>query len=139
MSGAALMMAALAGSLSVSALAGSPPRLEGPVDCEIGELCFIQQYADHDPGSGVADYRCGHLSYDGHDGLDIRVPTMAVQQRGVAVVAAAPGTVRAVRDGMADVSLTELDPARIKGREGGHGFVVVQGEGCETQYCHLAQ
>ena len=80
-------------SLAVLAAAVS---LQVPVDCRVGESCFIQQYADHDPGPGAKDYRCGSLTYDGHDGTDFRLPTTAAQRAGVKVLAAADGMVRLV-------------------------------------------
>src|SRR5689334_1198396 len=76
-----------------------------PLDCKVGETCFIQQYFDHDPSNGAKDYRCGPMAYDGHDGVDLRVPTLGAQRAGVTVVAAAAGTVKGTRDGMADVSV----------------------------------
>src|SRR5262245_57677893 len=82
-----------------------PFALALPLDCKFGETCFIQQYFDHDPSSGVRDYRGGSMSYDGHNGVDLRVPSLAAQQRGVSVIAAAPGIVKAVRHGIADVNV----------------------------------
>lgn len=110
-----------------------------PLACKFGETCFIQQYFDHDPGPGAKDYRCGPMVYDGHDGVDLRVPTMAEQQQGVAVLAAAPGVVRGARDGMNDVSVRVAGPASVKGRECGNGVVLVHSDGWETQYCHMAK
>lgn len=69
-----------------------------PVDCIIGENCFIQNYFDHKAEAGaVRDYTCGNMSYDGHNGTDFRVPTYADLQQGIAVLAAADGTVKAVQ------------------------------------------
>lgn len=116
-----------------------PITLDLPVACEIGKTCFIQQYPDHDPGPGAKDYMCGSMSYDRHDGVDIRLPTLAAQQRGVAVLAAAPGTVKGVRDGMADVSVRLAGPSSVAGRECGNGVVIAHQNGWETQYCHMAK
>ncbi len=104
-----------------------------PVDCTLGETCYIQQFPDHDPGPKAADFTCGSLSYDGHDGTDFALPTRAAMDQGVKVLAAAPGTVKAVRDGIAD-----FKPA-IPGKECGNGLVLDHGLGWETQYCHLKQ
>ena len=54
--------------------------LELPVACEIGKVCNIQNYFDHDPGPARMDYACGRLGYDGHDGTDIRLPDMSGYQ-----------------------------------------------------------
>src|SRR3977135_165633 len=91
-----------------------PLPLEVPLACRFGESCFIQQYFDHDPGPGAKDYRCGPMVYDGHDGVDLRVPTMTQQQRGVEVLAAASGVVRGVRDGMNDISVRAAGEDSVK-------------------------
>ena len=55
------------------ALAQGAPSLALPIACAIGDSCIVQSYVDRDPGEGALDYRCGHLTYDGHKGTDIRV------------------------------------------------------------------
>jgi hypothetical protein len=119
------------------ALAQGMPSFALPIDCEIGQGCVLQNYVDHDAGPGARDYRCGHLVYDGHKGTDIRVIDLAAFRRGVPVRAAAAGRVRAVRDGMEDVSVRKAGKAAIAGREAGNSVVIEHGEGWETQYAHL--
>jgi hypothetical protein len=99
----------------------------------LGETCYIQQYLDHHPGPSVRDFACGPLSYNGHDGTDIALPSRAAMGKGVAVLAAAPGTVKGARDGIADFAPT------IPDKECGNGVLVDHGGGWETQYCHLKQ
>jgi hypothetical protein len=109
-----------------------------PVDCNMGQSCFVQQYMDHDPSGEARDYTCGTATYDGHDGTDFRLRTTRDAERGVAVLAAAAGTVIAERDGMADVlRRTPEDLSRISDRECGNGVVIYHGGGWETQYCHM--
>lgn len=117
--------------------AGEPFRLGLPVSCEIGKTCWVQQYPDHDPAPGFTDYMCGSQTYDGHDGTDIRVlDTTSL----IDVIAAAPGTVKAVRDGVADhLMLTPEDRKTVGNRECGNGVVIAHDGGWETQYCHLRQ
>src|SRR5687768_16104361 len=89
---------------SACGLAGAqptPPRLIFPVACEVGRTCEIQRYVDRQPGPGLLDYRCGRRTGENHNGVDIRLPDMRAQRRGVDVLAAAAGTVLRVRDGVA--------------------------------------
>ncbi len=133
----------LAGVISISiSNSVSPARaddlvLELPVACEMGAVCNIQNYFDHDPGPGRMDYACGRLGYDGHDGTDIRVPDVPTMERGVTVIAAAPGVVKALRDSMDDVNIRKTGKDPIKGREAGNGVVIDHGDGWQTQYSHL--
>lgn len=112
------------------------PVLELPVRCRIGTDCFVQNYVDADPGPGAQDFACGRLTYDGHGGTDFRLPDLEAMRRGVAVVAAAPGTVARVRDGMEDVSIRQSGGAPA-GYDAGNAVVVDHGNGWETQYSHL--
>jgi murein DD-endopeptidase MepM/ murein hydrolase activator NlpD len=106
-----------------------------PVACTIGTDCWVQQYFDHDKTSGSKDYTCGVASYDGHDGTDIRVLYTSEK---VSVIASASGTVKAVRDGVADnLVKTEQDVAAVRNIECGNGIVVTHDDGWETQYCHM--
>ncbi len=113
--------------------AQAPPRLELPVACEIGAACVVQNYVDQDPGPGARDHTCGPLSYDGHQGTDIRVPGWPEMVAGVAVLAAAPGVVRARHDGAADRAAAQAGP------DAGNTVVLDHGGGWESQYSHLRQ
>lgn len=129
--GLALLLAAVGSS------AAAPPQLQLPVACEYGKTCFIQNYFDHDPGPGRADYHCGRLTYDGHHGTDFRLRDEVDMQHGVPVLAAAAGVVKATRDGMADISIRDLPPDSIKGREAGNGVIIEHEDGWTTQYSHM--
>lgn len=104
-----------------------------PAACSLGDTCYIQQYADHDPGPAAQDFTCGTLSYQGHDGTDIALPDRAAMAAGVNVLAAAPGTVRGIRDGIADFAPV------IPGKDCGNGVVIDHAGGWQTQYCHMKQ
>ncbi len=123
--------------VSVPAHAQQAPAFAFPVDCDYGVDCFIQNYVDHDPGRDSVDYACGWLTYDGHDGTDIRLPRIADIPSNVLVLAAADGVVLRTRDGMVDQLVSELPPAATAGREAGNGVVIDHGGGWETQYSHL--
>src|SRR5881628_589231 len=63
----------------------------------------IVNYVDLDPGSpGILDYRCGDLTYDGHQGTDITISDFYDMDEGVPVLCAAPGTVLQTHDGEFD-------------------------------------
>lgn len=113
--------------------------LQSPVDCILGDTCYIQQFMDRDPSEGVRDFHCRSLSYDGHKGTDFAVPTLSDMEAGVDVLAAADGRVRGVRDGMPDTGFTTETAATIEGKECGNGLVLQHADGWETQYCHLKQ
>ena len=110
-----------------------------PVDCTLGETCHIQQFVDRDAGPGARDFTCGSLSYDGHKGTDFALATEADLAADVAVLAAAPGVVRGVRDGMVDIAQGTPEAPDITDRDCGNGVVIDHGDGWETQYCHLRQ
>lgn len=126
------------GATQASAVALPPLSLALPIACEPGVSCFIQSYVDHDPGPGALDFRCNQQTYDGHTGTDFRLPSLADAGK-VEALAAAAGTVRAVRDTVADQLPEAIDLAGTSGAECGNGLVIDHGEGWETQYCHLRQ
>lgn len=115
----------------------APISLALPIQCRVGVDCEIQNYVDRDPGPGAKDYQCGSRSYQAHSGVDFRLPSMARQRQGVAVLAAADGKVLRARDGVADISV-RAQSASVEGVECGNGVVIGHEGGFETQYCHMA-
>ena len=138
-----LRFAATCGGLllaaSFAAAQAQPLSLALPIQCRPGVDCEIQNHVDRDPGPEARDYRCGTRTYQGHDGVDFRLPSLARQRQGVAVLAAADGRIVRARDGVADVSVRTTGPSAVQGRECGNGVVVRHDGGFETQYCHLAE
>ncbi|TNC50218.1 M23 family metallopeptidase [Rubellimicrobium rubrum] len=114
-------------------------ELAFPVACTPGDDCYLQNLFDHDPGPGAQDAACGPLAYDGHDGTDIALPTLAAQQAGVEVRAAAAGIVQGARDGMEDIPQGTDGAPDVADRECGNGVLITHEDGWETQYCHMAR
>lgn len=110
-----------------------------PIRCDLGVDCEIQNHVDHDPGPGATDHRCGTRTYQGHTGVDFRLPDLPRQRQGVAVLAAADGRVARIRDGVPDVSVRSTGAAAVQDRECGNGVAIDHVGGFETRYCHLAQ
>lgn len=116
-----------------------PPRLSLPIACVVGRTCEVQNYVDRDVGPGVRDYRCAARTYQDHSGVDIRLADMAAQRRGVNVLAAAPGRVARLRDGVVERVIGQPGVADVNSQECGNGVVIDHGDGWETQYCHMAR
>ncbi|RFP90135.1 M23 family peptidase [Rhodobacteraceae bacterium 63075] len=125
-------------AMASGAAAEEPPRFALPVDCELGESCYIQNYPDTLPAEErAADYACGPLTYDTHKGTDFALPSLRAMRAGVNVRAALGGTVLGTRDEMPDTGLDRSNPEAIAGRECGNGIVIGHGGGWVSQYCHM--
>lgn len=114
-------------------------RLSWPVDCILGNDCYIQNYMDRAPGPEVRDIGCGPLSYNGHKGTDVALPSIKAFEKGVAVRAAAAGTVRGSRNGMLDILQGSQNAPDVSDRECGNGVAIQQDDGLVALYCHMKQ
>lgn len=124
-------------ALALSPRPAAAQDLQLPIDCRLGEVCLVQNYADSDPAAGAsADPQCGPLTYDDHDGLDFRAPA-ALARRGVNVLAPAAGVVAGVRDGEADGLYLREGRTALNGRDCGNGVRIDHGGGLATQLCHM--
>lgn len=132
----ALLAGAMLAQGPLAATAGAL-ELDLPLGCRPGRDCWVVHHVDHDPGPGLRDHACGTLTYDGHDGVDLGIADLAAMAAGVEVLAAAAGTVRAIRDGEPDQRVEERGRAAVAGRECGNGVLLDHGDGWSTQYCHL--
>ncbi len=110
-----------------------PLGLVQPLIGTLNQDFFLVNYVDLDDTGAVEDYHCGIKSYNGHNGTDITLKSFAQMDTGIAVVAAAAGTVVFTSDGAYD---------RNKSWDNGGGFanhvVVEHDRGYHTYYAHLA-
>lgn len=129
-------LALIAGLVATSA-AAREPLLAQPIDCVLGETCFLQALFDHDPTGNEGDAFCGEISRDDHGGTDFALRNLADMRAGVDVIAAAPGTVVGTRDTMPDISRKDPNAPDLNGQDCGNGVAIRHGSGWVTQYCHL--
>src|SRR5262249_49849916 len=138
MRGPTLRLAFALAPLAVSrSRADDQPKSDLPLACPADGGCIVRNFVDEDPGPGAKDFHCGTLTYDGHKGTDIRVPDGVAMAKGIAVLAAAPGKVLRLRDGMADASIHFTGADAVKDREAGNSVIIDHGNGWETQYGHM--
>lgn len=124
------------------AIASSDIDFQIPVDCNLGQDCFIMHYVDIDPSEAAVDFNCGRQTYDGHKGTDFAIADIQVMAEGVPVIAAAPGKVLRTRDGIKDRLIEDRSQQQAVAEaetECGNGVVIDHGDGWETQYCHLRE
>jgi murein DD-endopeptidase MepM/ murein hydrolase activator NlpD len=92
----------------------------------------INNYVDLDPSGAALDPYCGAITYDGHTGHDILIPSFFDMDEGVPILCAAPGTVVYSHDG---------EPDRWAARDASHvaNAVIVQNDadGSFAHYWHM--
>jgi murein DD-endopeptidase MepM/ murein hydrolase activator NlpD len=116
------------------------PSFGWPVDCKIGENCWIYNYVDRgiDDDKGT-DLACNSRTYEGHKGTDIALLNAKEIDKNIPVLAAAEGTVLKIRDGEPDriANEKEIESVKEKRKECGNAVLLDHGEGLKTIYCHL--
>ena len=116
---------------------GAPPIFALPLVCRPGIDCFVQSLVDMAAGESYRDHTCGALSYNEHKGTDLRLPSYIEMERGYPVVAAAPGVVVAVRDGMPDANYNLFGRQAVNDRGLGNVVAIDHGQGWRTFYGHM--
>ncbi len=133
-----LLIAILCLVIACRGIADPGISLSLPIDCQLGQSCFILQYPDRDPGPGAVDFGCGRMTNDNHKGTDFAIPDEVTMQQGIKVLAVSEGTVLRTRDGILDKRVTQkADLDAVEGIDCGNGVVIDHGQGWQSQYCHL--
>lgn len=93
---------------------------------------FIVNYVDQDTNTGqIADYQCGTLTHDGHEGTDFFIRDFSQMDSGVYVLAAANGRVYSTHDG-------EFDRSKQQDTGGYGNFISIDhGDSLYTLYTYL--
>jgi hypothetical protein len=118
------------------------PDFHLPIDCTIGENCWIMNYVDMGVDDGAyTDPACYNRTYENHKGTDFALLDGVTMEQGVNVIAPMDGTVKKVRDGQKDMWPTkeQLDDIREKRIECGNAILIDHGNDLKTIYCHLKQ
>ncbi len=123
---------------SISANSASYPiKFNFPLKCSYDKDCFIQNYFDASVNNQAHDYRCGNMTYNGHTGTDIRIKSLVTMQAGVDILAAASGTVHAIRNNMTDRYLEKRDRARLNPVGLGNAVIIDHDNGWRSIYGHM--
>ena len=113
-----------------------PIKLSSPIDCKLGEDCFIQNYVDMDPSEDGKDFTCGPLAYNNHQGTDFRLRNRLALQKPYSALATAPGKVVQVINNRPDHGFEE---GAYTALDCGNAVMIDHGGGWLSQYCHLAE
>lgn len=106
----------------------APPQVlfDAPIVGVPGQDVWYGAYRDQ----GGRDYTCGIKFYRDHQGVDILLRNFQVQDSGVTVIAAAPGTVTTAIDGL-------FDRSTVNGSGGFGNHVVVNHGSVTSTYGHM--
>lgn len=128
---------AAAAMLFVVAQAGTSDesfRLHIPIEGRELVDWAISYLVDHGSGDEIADHEGGLSTYEGHKGTDFNLPNFLYMDAGVAVRAAASGTVIEIRDGQFDRNMSR----RNCDRSMRPNYVTIEHEnGYRSEYLHL--
>ena len=109
-----------------------PFRLHLPVSGSELVDWHMEQYFDHDPASGVRDYRGGGMVVNAHRGIDFSIPSfrwMDDENLQIQVLAVADGVVTDTHDG---------EPDRNTSCRGQANYVIIRHpNGFQSRYLHL--
>ena len=110
--------------------------IELPIDCKLGENCWVTNLPRHFYQGKELDYKCGVRTSAGHKGTDFILESMEQMKQGIDVLSPFDGVVKAVRDGMEDINVDIGGLNEIKDQECGNGVVIATHD-LEAQLCHM--
>lgn len=110
--------------------------IELPIDCKLGENCWIANLPRHFNDGKEVDYKCGVRTFSGHRGTDFILESIEQIKQGVDVLSPFDGVVKAVRDGIEDINVDIGGLDKIKDQECGNGVVITTHD-LEAQLCHM--
>jgi len=110
--------------------------IELPIDCKLGENCWIANLPRHFYQGKELDYKCGFKTSSGHKGTDFILESMEQMKQGIDILAPFDGVVKAVRDGIEDINVDIGGLDKIKDQECGNGLVIATHD-LEAQLCHM--
>lgn len=119
------------GPLSVASKSvAADPYTFHPLAGTEGEDLFLSNYVDLDGTSGILDWDCTSISYNGHQGHDVALRSFGEQSIGVPVFAVQDGVVVTAEDGHFDRNTTWAGQLP--------NYVVIDhGDGRTCYYLHL--
>ena len=91
----------------------------------------VTNYVDLDPSTGLLDWNCGSVTYDGHTGVDIEIRDFCDMDAGVPILCAAPGTVAQTHDGEFDRQTQWLSGVTA------NDVIVQHADGSYADYWHM--
>lgn len=112
------------------------PLLHFPLQCSLGDDCWIANLPRHYFEERQLDFRCGPNTYRDHKGTDIALRDLQQMKIGVKVLSPISGVVEAKRNNVDDISSRYTGKNVTKGVECGNGVVISNYE-IEVQLCHL--
>ena len=116
-------------------------ELSFPLQCSIGEDCFIASYVDLFYTKEQKDYLCReHMTVNNNKGVKIRIRDVSAMENGIPVYAAASGMVIRKRDGIDDKLVTsDTEAKEVQSIAHGNVIIIEHDDGYKTIYSHLAK
>lgn len=135
-----ILLALFLALIPLTAIAQTSPQFAFPIDCILGQDCWVINYVDTDPHPKSArDFTCGNKTSEGHKGTAIAIRSRLEMQKGVNVMAAMDGKILRIRDGEDDLPKTneQYQAIRDANKDCGNGIIIEHDNNTQSFYCHL--